>query len=167
MQQEPHMTTTDDLENKFWEALESDKTVMLGIDGVEDGHTRPMTAQIAEHKAPLWFFTTKDNALVKKLGTDSRAVATFASKGHDLFATLQGSLRVETSRAVVDSLWSESVAAWYPQGKEDPTLALLKFDAQRAEIWRRESSAFTGLRLLFGGAPKKERIGDVAEIRLS
>ena len=60
------MTTTDDLANKFWNALESDKTVMLGIDGAEDGHTRPMTAQIMDHQAPLWFFTTKDNALVRE-----------------------------------------------------------------------------------------------------
>ena len=161
------MTTTDDLERKFWKALESDKTVMLGIDGAEDGHTRPMTAQIRSHKAPLWFFTTKDNALVKKLGSDARAVATFASKGHELFATLQGSLRVETSREVVDSLWNDSVAAWYPLGKEDPTLALLEFDAQRAEVWRHESSVFTGMRLLFGGAAKNDRVGDVAQIRLS
>jgi general stress protein 26 len=160
------MTASDDLEIKFWKALESDKTVMLGIDGAEDGHTRPMTAQISAHKAPLWFFTTKDNALVQKLGTHSRAVATFASKGHDLFATLQGSLGMETRREVVDSLWSDSVAAWYPLGKDDPTLALLKFDAQRAEIWRHESSVFTGMRLLFGGAPKKDRAGDVAEVRL-
>jgi general stress protein 26 len=161
------MTTTDDLARKFWKALESDKTVMLGIDGAEDGHTRPMTAQIRSHEAPLWFFTTKDNALVRRLGADSRAVATFASKDHELFATLQGSLRLETRREVVDSLWSESVAAWYPLGKQDPTLALLEFDAQRAEIWRHESSVFTGMRVLFGVAPRSERVGDVAEIRLS
>ena len=34
---------------------------------------------------------------------------------------------------------------------------LLEFDAQRAEVWHRESNAFTGMKLLFGGA----------EIRLS
>jgi len=46
-------------------------------------------------------------------------------------------------------------------------LALLEFDAQRAEVWRRESNAFTGMRLLLGGTRKKQRAGDVAEIRLS
>ena len=148
------MTTTDDLANKFWNALESDKTVMLGIDGAEDGHTRPMTAQIMDHQAPFWFFTTKDNALVREARGTSRAVATFASRGHELFATLQGSLRLQTNRDAVDRLWNESVAAWYPMGKEDPSLALLEFDAQRAEIWRRESNAFTGMKLLFGGARK-------------
>jgi hypothetical protein len=59
------------------------------------------------------------------------------------------------------------VAAWYPLGKEDPTLVLLKFDAQRAEIWRHESSVFAGVKLLFGSEPRKERANDVAEIRLT
>jgi general stress protein 26 len=161
------MSTSEDLESKFWKAFESDKTMMLGIDGAEDGHTRPMTAQVPEHKAPIWFFTTRDNALVQKIGVDSRAIATFASKGHEIFAALQGPLNIDTSRDSVDRLWNRSVAAWYPLGKEDPTLVLLRFDAQRAEIWRHESGAFAGVRLLFGSEPRKERAKDVAEIRLS
>ena len=39
------MTDPRELEEKFWKALESDRTVMLGLDGMEDGHARPMTAQ--------------------------------------------------------------------------------------------------------------------------
>jgi general stress protein 26 len=160
------MAKSEDLEDRFWKALESDKTMMLGIDGAEDGHTRPMTAQVEDRKGPIWFFTTRDNALVQKVDPNSRAVATFASKGHEFFAALQGTLSVETDAAVVDRLWDRSVAAWYPGGKEDPTLALLRFDAQRAEIWRRESSAFAGMKMLFGNDPPKDRARDVTEIRL-
>ena len=79
------MPTSNELEAKFWKALKSDMTVMLGLDGVEDGHTRPMTAQIeGEEGGPIWFFTAKDNMLVRQVGKGSRAIATFASKGHDL-----------------------------------------------------------------------------------
>jgi general stress protein 26 len=50
-----------ELERKFWKALKSDMTVMLGLDGVEDGHARPMTAQL-EHddRGPIWFFTANE-----------------------------------------------------------------------------------------------------------
>jgi hypothetical protein len=44
-QREKHMTTPQELEARFWKALKSDMTMMLGLDGVEDGHARPMTAQ--------------------------------------------------------------------------------------------------------------------------
>ena len=61
------MPTSKELEAKFWKALKSDMTMMLGLDGVEDGHTRPMTAQIeGEEGGPIWFFTAKDNMLVRQ-----------------------------------------------------------------------------------------------------
>ncbi|SOO12005.1 hypothetical protein XFF6970_990114 [Xanthomonas citri pv. fuscans] len=36
------MADTKELQEKFWKALKSDRTVMLGLDGVEDGHARPL-----------------------------------------------------------------------------------------------------------------------------
>ena len=40
------MTTSEELKNRYWAALRSDMTMMRGLDGVEDGHARPMTAQV-------------------------------------------------------------------------------------------------------------------------
>jgi general stress protein 26 len=160
------MIDTTDLEGKFWEALESDKIVMLGIDGAEDGHTRPMTAQVVGREAPIWFFATRNDLLIRKLGPDSRATATFASKGHEIFAALQGPLSVEANRATVDRLWNRSAAAWYPLGKEDPTLVLLRFDAERAEIWRHESSVFAGMKKLLGSDARNQQSNEVAEIEI-
>ncbi len=104
------MATPAELEQKFWKALKSDMTLMLGVDGLEDGHTRPMTAQL-EHEArgPIWFFTATDNALVRQLATPRRAVAAFAAKGHALFASIGGVLQVDTDRAVVERLWNPFV----------------------------------------------------------
>ena len=84
------MPTPQELEARFWKALKSDMTMMLGLDGVEDGHARPMTAQIDDARSPIWFFTVKENAIVQNLGKSNRAIATFTSKGHDLFATVHG-----------------------------------------------------------------------------
>ena len=39
------MPSEAEIEAKFWKALKSDRTMMLGLDGVEHGHARPMTAQ--------------------------------------------------------------------------------------------------------------------------
>ena len=40
------MPTPQKFEIKFWKSLRSDMTMMLGLQGVADGHTRPMTAQL-------------------------------------------------------------------------------------------------------------------------
>lgn len=129
------MADTKDLEARFWKSLQSDVTMMLGLDGVEDGHTRPMTAQVQGEKGPIWFFTAKDNTIVQNLHNGGgRAIATFASKGHDLFATVHGQVSVDNDRAVIDRLWNSFIAAWYEQGKADPKLVLLRLDPERAEI---------------------------------
>lgn len=153
-----------ELEEKFWKALESDRTVMLGLDGREQGHCRPMTAQAEDRRTPIWFFTSRDNALVQALaGGSGPAIAGFASKGHDLFASIRGTLREDTDRAVVERLWNPFVAAWF-EGKDDPKLRLLRLDAAEAEVWIDASSLLAGVKMLLGMDPKedyKDNVGDV------
>jgi general stress protein 26 len=160
------VATKQELEAKFWKALGADMTVMLGLDGVEDGHARPMTAQFEDDHGPIWFFTARDTALVQAVGKGKRAIATFAAKGHDMFATVHGKVSLDNDREVIDRLWNRFIAAWYPGGKDDPNLALLRLDAERAEIWLNENSVFAGLKLLLGVDPKKSYRDKTAEVRL-
>ncbi len=160
------MATPQELENKFWKAIKSDMTMMIGLDGVEDGHARPMTAQLDGDRGPIWFFTAKDNGVVRKLGQNDRAIATFASKGHDLFATVHGRLSIDNDRRIIDKLRNRWIAAWYEGGKDDPKLVLLRFDAERAEVWLDASSVIAGIKMLFGADPKRDYKDKVAEISL-
>jgi len=161
------MPTPKELEAKFWKALKSDMTVMLGLDGAEDGHTRPMTAQTEGDHGPIWFFTATDNSLAQALkGSSGRAIATFASKGHDVFATIHGSLSIDHDRAVIDRLWNRYVAAWYEGGADDPKLVLLRLDAEKAEIWEDASSLIAGIKMLLGIDPKASNEDKVAEVSL-
>lgn len=159
------MSNPQELEEKFWKALASDRTVMLGLDGVEDGHSRPMTAQAEDQHSPIWFFTSKDNGLVKHLDQGRRAIASFASKDHDLFASINGSLHIDNDRAVIDRLWNPFVAAWYT-GKDDPKLRLLRLDAEHAEVWLNESSLLAGVKMVLGIDPKEDYKDKVADIDL-
>ena len=160
------MADARELEDRLWSALKSDRTMMLGLDGVEDGHARPMTAQLDGEKGPVWFFTARDNALVQKLHLGNRTIATFAAKGHDLFATLHGSLHVDNDRAMIDRLWNRFIAAWYEGGKDDPNLVLLRFDAEKAEVWLDASSIVAGIKMLLGVDPKKDYQDKVGEVGL-
>lgn len=161
------MPTPTELEENFWKSLKSDQTIMLGLSGVDEGHSRPMTAQFEHGKGPIWFFGSKDSDLVSAIDKASRATASFASKGHDLFASIHGALSIETDRNVIDRLWNKAVAAWYEGGKEDPKLVLLRLDAERAEIWRDGSSLIAGVRMLFGADPKAIYEENVAVVGLN
>lgn len=160
------MPTPQELEATLWKLLDAERTVMLGLDGVDEGHLRPMTAQIENGRGPLYFFTAKDTKLVQALGSGHRAVATFVSKDHELFATIHGQLALDNDPGTIDRLWNRFVAAWYEGGKTDPKLALLRLDADRAQIWLDASSLLSGVKLLLGVDPKKDYRDKVAEVRL-
>ena len=163
------MPTPQELEAKFWKALKSDMTMMLGLDGVEDGHARPMTAQFEGERGPIWFFTARDNVIVQRLG----AAATAPSRPSRRRATIclrpcTAPCSVDNDRAVIDRLWNRFVAAWYEHGKDDPKLALLRLDAERAEIWLDASSMIAGIKMLLGaGDPKEDYKDNVAKVRLA
>jgi general stress protein 26 len=163
------MTDESEITAKFWKALRSDRTVMLGLAGVEEGHSQPMTALLEDELGAglIWFFTAKDVDLVQSMGPTHRAVAHFASKGHDLFATIHGELVLDNDRAAIDRLWNRFVAAWYQGGKDDPQLQLMRLEPDHAQIWLNENSLFAGIKLLLGKDPKREYRDKVAEVRLS
>ena len=160
------MTSPADLEKKFWKALKSDMTLMLGVDGLEDGHTRPMTAQLEhEERGPIWFFTSVDNGLVRQLDAPRRAVASVGARWLWLFASIGGQLVGDTGRAVGERLWNPFVAAWY-EGKDDPRLALLRLDPDQGEVWLNENNLLAGVKMLMGIDPKKDYQDKVAKVDL-
>jgi len=162
------MTTTTEIEEKFWKALKSDMTVMLGLVGVEEGHAQPMTAQFdGDDRRAIWFFTAKDSDLVQALGARHEAAAYFADKGHDIFAAVQGELVADNDPAMIDRLWNRFVAAWFEGGQSDPNLQLLRFVPDRAQIWLNENNLLAGVKLLLGSDPKKDYQDKVADVRLN
>lgn len=72
---------------------------------------------------------------------------------------------VDNDRAVIDRLWSSFVAAWYEEGKDDPSLVLLRFEPS-AQIWLDASNLLAGIKILFGANPQKDYKDKVAKVKL-
>jgi general stress protein 26 len=159
------MATPQELEDRFWKALEDDRTVMLGAEGVQP---RPMTALAEDGQSPIWFFTASDTVLAQVAERTSglKAMLTFASKGHDLFAAVDGTLAMDNDRAVIDRLWNPFIAAWFEGGKDDPKLRLLRLDPAGGEVWENENSLLAGIRILLGMDPKRSYEGKTASVDL-
>jgi general stress protein 26 len=159
------MPTPEELEAKLWAGLRSEMTVMLGMVD-ESAPARPMTAQFEgdEDRGPLWFFTSQDSELVEAGG--GAATAVFISKGHDLFARIEGKLVEDTRREMIEKLWNPFVAAWYEDGKDDPDIALMRMDLESAEIWENASSLMAGIKAMLGINPQKDYKDKVTEVPL-
>src|SRR6188768_3532976 len=163
------MPQDTEIESKFWKSLKSDMTVMLGLAGGDETHAQPMTAQLGdrEGRGPIWFFTSKEADLVRELGAGAPAMLHFASKGHDLFASVDGRLVPDNDRATIDRLWNPFVAAWFEGGKGDPKLQLIRFEPEAAQIWLNDNSLFAGVKMLLGADPKQAYKDKVAEVDMA
>src|SRR5690349_16020989 len=138
------MADDREIEEQFWGALEDSPFVMLGLDHARDSAMQPMTARFEDEdreKGCVYFFTAKDHDLTRAMAQDNRAVASFAGKGHDVFASLRGRLTLDNDPATIDRLWNAIVSEWY-EGKDDPKLALLRFDLEDAKIWQSDLGGF-------------------------
>ena len=161
------MSNETEIRDRFWKELKSERTLMLGVDGEPGGGMQPMTALIEEDDGgPLWIFTSKESDLARAIGGGKPAHATFTGKKHDLFASITGRLSIDNNRTVIDRLWNPWVAAWFEDGKDDPKLCLLRFDAEHAKIWLNATPLGAAIEWLLRRDPKESYKDKVAEVAL-
>ncbi len=139
------MSDTKELKNSFWSALADSPFLFLQRDA-DPATAVPMTAQLDEDaNGTIWFFTRRDHPLAAM----GPATATFAGKGHDMFARFTGTLSEETSRERRDKQWNTVIEAWF-DGKDDPNLIMLRMDLGQAEIWNSDLGFTDNVKMLLG-----------------
>ena len=154
------MADQTELKRDLWKRMSQSPFVMLGLTGGGQ-HSEPLTAQLdPEQVDTLWFFVGRDNRLAR----GGAAMAQYVSKGHDYFACLSGEARLDDDPAMIDKLGSRHVEAWFPGGKSDPNLALLRFDIDSAELWETDMSITGKLKMLFGGKIEPSEEGSHAKV---
>ncbi|MEE4453838.1 pyridoxamine 5'-phosphate oxidase family protein [Novosphingobium resinovorum] len=147
-----------DIREQFWKAFQASPFIMMKLEGAA-GHAEPMTAQLDKdaHHA-VWFFTRRDN----RIGAGGRAMGQVMTRGHEVFACIDGTLVEETDTAVRDKHWNNAVEAWFPGGKADPSVVMLRFDIADAEVWTSDMGLKGAFKLLTGKPIKEHEAGEHA-----
>lgn len=129
-----HSLSQSDVEERLWKAIEGGQhTGMLGISG--DGHHfQPMTAFVERETNTIWFFTYRDSDLAQA-AEGAGGHGSFIFQSRDLWACVDGRLSQDHNRERMDRYWNVHVAAWYPEGKDDPRLTMLRLDCEEAGVW--------------------------------
>ncbi|HEY9580052.1 MAG TPA: pyridoxamine 5'-phosphate oxidase family protein [Rhizorhapis sp.] len=154
------MSDVTKLKEQLWKKLSDGPFMMVGLSNTHS-HSEPLTAQLDRDQVDtIFFFIGKDN----RLAQGGPAMAQFVSKGQDFFACLSGRVLIDNDRAMIDKLWSKPVEAWFPGGKTDPNLALLRFDIDEAELWEADMSLTGKLKMLFGGKMRADEEGSHAKV---
>jgi len=123
-----------DLEKRLWSEVEKARFGMLGL---TDGrsHMQPMTAFCDKEQNAIWFFTKTTTDLASQTGQGHYAMFTIMAKDQEFQTCIGGDLRPDHDRAKIDAFWNPMVSAWFPDGKDDPELTLLKLTPADAQVW--------------------------------
>jgi general stress protein 26 len=95
-------------------------------------HSRPMTAQDVEFDGNLWFFTRADSPKVDETNTHQKVNVSFADPDASKFVSASGTAELVRERAKLEEYWKPAYKIFFPQGLDDPAIALLKVNVETA-----------------------------------
>jgi general stress protein 26 len=108
-------------------------------------HSRPMATQNTAFDGTLWFFTRADSGKAHELHTDCHVNVSYADPSDNRYVSVSGRASVVRDMAKMRELWTEIHRAWFPDGLDDPNVALLRVDVTDAEYWDAPSSKMVQL----------------------
>jgi general stress protein 26 len=95
--------------------------------------SRPLAMQEIDFDGTLWFFTQDPSPKIDDISKHDEVNVSFDSGNG--WVSIAGTASVSHDEAMIDKLWNKSAEAWFEQGREDPTIALIRVDAHTAEYW--------------------------------
>lgn len=140
------MSSHDDSVQKLGRLIKDIKFAMLTT-VCDDGslRSRPMATQEAEFDGTLWFFTRAGAPKVGEVQRDEQVNVSYASPADQRYVSVSGRARLVRDPAKNRELWSAAYKAWFPKGLDDPELALLRVEPDKAEYWDAPSSTMAHL----------------------
>lgn len=108
----------------------------------EDGslRSRPMATQHTEFDGDLYFFTRASAPKVGEIEREHHVNVSYAKPEDQRYVSISGTAQILRDREKIKELWSPALKAWFPEGEDDPDLALLRVRVERAEYWDSTSS---------------------------
>ena len=98
-------------------------------------NTRPMAAIEVDGNGNLWFFANKQSSKVADIRKDTNVHLVFANTTKDSYLDLRGRASIEEDKKSIEDKWNPIVKAWFPEGKNDPQLCLIKVKTDEAHYW--------------------------------
>jgi len=129
----------DEAVAKFKELVEDIRICMFITNNKEEDHTRPMATIEVEDNGTLWFFTDIRSIKVEEVATEGSVHLVYAHPGKESYLDVWGTGEVVKDRQTVKDKWEPMVKAWFPEGEDDPNLALLKIKPGKCYYWDAET----------------------------
>lgn len=155
-----HSPVTHDL-NKLFDKIKNVRIAMLTtFDEQHNLHSRPMATLRPEADGSLLFLTDSHSAKVYEVNKDSKVGLSYASPDSNVYVSVSGYANAYRDEAKIAELYTEDMRVWFPKGKEDPNIMILKVVIEQGEFWDSPSGllsrAYGYARAVVTGEPSQD-----------
>lgn len=130
-------------------------------------NTRPMATLDVDDEGNLWFFSEKDSPKNRDIENDSRVQLFYANKSSSEYLSIYGNAAISTDRQKIEELWSPMVKAWFTEGKDDPSITVLKVVPSDAYYWDTKNNKLVSLIKIAAAVVTGKTMDDGVEGKLS
>ena len=141
------MRNTENLSNK--EAIDKLKSLVEEIMiclfctnlKTDDGSTcRPMTALKVCDQGNIWFFSEKNSDKNEAIAANKNVQLFFSHPGKSSYLVVNGGAAIILDKAEIEKLWTPIAKIWFKEGKNDPTISVIKVTPTNAYYWNTDGS---------------------------
>lgn len=170
MSEQKQLSGPEGLE-KIGEIIQDIRIAMLTT-VAEDGSldSRPMaTQQPQAFDGRIWLLTRDESGKVAQIKQNSHVSLLYAENGRSTYLAVKGLANVSHDRVKIQVLWNAMYKAWFPEGQDDPSIAVLTVDVTEAQYWEASSSSIVrGLKYLAAAATGGQvDIGETGKIQVA
>jgi general stress protein 26 len=97
--------------------------------------TRPMSVQKVCDQGNFWFLSPADSDKNQEIALDPRVQLFFVNTSNYEFLTVYGKASISRDRQKIEEFWSDIARAWFPEGKDDPRVTVIKVTPEEGFYW--------------------------------
>jgi general stress protein 26 len=137
----PETETTSQALKKVAGLIKDIKLAMMTTADVDGTlHSRPMGTQEKEFDGTLYFLTGKNSHKLEELRQDSHVNIAYSNPDNNQWVSVAGTATAAHDQQKIDELWSPFHMAWFPEGKDDPNIMVIRVNVDSVEYWEAASS---------------------------
>jgi general stress protein 26 len=121
------------------------------------------TNKEVEFNGDVWFFTYASSLKVSEINRRHEVNVSYADPKKQSYVSLTGTAEIVRDRNKLEELWQPQLKAWFPKELEEPDIALLKVNVEKAEYWDSPSSLVANAISLFKAVTTGEPASNVGE----
>ena len=127
--------------HKLGELIDDIEVAMLTTKAADGSLvSRPLHTLKLDSQGEIIFFTAAKSHKVEELTDDHGVNLAYADKGESRYVSIRGRARLDRDEETINELWSPTQKIFFPEGKHDPNLMVLRVRVRDASYWEGASN---------------------------